>query len=43
MQKKVNQLTQVTNMKKMIMDKNQKIKELRDKLGKYEPVLDDAD
>lgn len=36
MQKKVNQLTQVTSMKKMIQDKNAKIKELRDRLGKYE-------
>lgn len=36
MQKKVNQLTQVTNMKKMIQDKNAKIEELRKRLGKYE-------
>lgn len=36
LQKKVNQLTQVTNMKKMIQDKNTKIAELRERLGKYE-------
>ncbi len=36
LQKKVNQLTQVTNMKKMIQDKNTKITELRERLGKYE-------
>lgn len=36
LQKKVNQLTQVTNMKKMIQDKNAKIAELRERLGKYE-------
>jgi len=28
-------------MKKMIQDKNSKIKELRDKLGKYETVEDE--
>ena len=36
LQKKVNQLTQVTNMKKMIQDKNTKITELRERLSKYE-------
>jgi peptidoglycan hydrolase CwlO-like protein len=36
LQKKVNQLTQVTNMKKMIQDKNTKIAELRERLSKYE-------
>ena len=36
LQKKVNQLTQVTNMKKMIQDKNMKITELRERLSKYE-------
>lgn len=36
LQKKVNQLTQVTNMKKMIQGKNTKIAELRERLGKYE-------
>ena len=36
LQKKVNQLTQVTNMKKMIQDKNAKINELRERLSKYE-------
>lgn len=43
LKKKVNQLTQVTNMKKMIQDKNTKIKVLRDKLGKYENVEEDED
>lgn len=38
MKKKVNQMTQVTNMKKMIQDKNAKIKQLREKLSKYESV-----
>ncbi|CDW86926.1 UNKNOWN [Stylonychia lemnae] len=41
LKKKVNQLTQVTNMKKMIQDKNSKIKTLRDRLGKYESVDED--
>jgi uncharacterized phage infection (PIP) family protein YhgE len=41
LQKKVNQMTQVTNMKKMIQDKNSKIKTLRDRLGKYENIEDD--
>ena len=43
LKKKVNQLTQVTNMKKMIQDKNTKIKTLREKLGKYENVDEDED
>lgn len=43
LKKKVNQLTQVTNMKKMIQEKNAKIKTLRDKLGKYESVEEDED
>ena len=38
----MNQLTQVTNMKKMIQDKNTKLNELRERLGKYENV-EDAD
>jgi len=38
LKKKINQLTQVNNMKKMIQDKNGKIKELRERLGKYEDV-----
>lgn len=40
LKKKVSQLTQVTNMKKMIQDKNEKIKDLRTRLGKYENVDD---
>ena len=43
LKKKVNQLTQVTNMKKMIQDKNGKIKELRERLGKYESVEGEDD
>lgn len=44
LQKKVNQLTQVTNMKKMIQDKNAKINELRERLSKYEADIGgDAD
>eukprot|EP00347_Sterkiella_histriomuscorum_P009298 403341739 len=43
LKKKVNQLTQVTNMKKMIQDKNTKIKQLRERLGKYEGVDDEDD
>ena len=43
LKKKVNQLTQVTNMKKMIQDKNGKIKELRERLGKYENVEGEDD
>ena len=42
MQKKVNQLTQVTNMKKMIQDKNTKIQELRERLSKYEADIGGA-
>ena len=30
-------------MKKMIQDKNNKIKELRDRLGKYEVTVDEDD
>ena len=41
--KKVNQLTQVNNMKKMIVDKNGQLKTLREKLSKYENIDDDAD
>ena len=38
-------MTQVTNMKKMIQDKNTKIAELRERLGKYEADIggDDQD
>ena len=43
LKKKVNQLTQVTNMKKMIQDKNTKIKELRERLSKYENVEGEDD
>ena len=43
MKKKLNQTTQVTNMKKMIQEKNGKIKQLREKLSKYESVDDDED
>ena len=43
MKKKLNQTTQVTNMKKMIQEKNAKIKQLREKLSKYESVDDDED
>uniref|UniRef100_A0A7S3CMM1 Leucine zipper transcription factor-like protein 1 n=1 Tax=Strombidium rassoulzadegani TaxID=1082188 RepID=A0A7S3CMM1_9SPIT len=39
--KKVNNLTQVNNMKKMIMDKNSHIKTLRDRLSKYENLDED--
>ena len=39
--KKVNQLTQVNNMKKMIVDKNNQLKTLREKLSKYENIDDD--
>ena len=39
--KKVNQLTQVTNMKKMIVDKNNQLKAVRERLGKYENLDDD--
>ena len=39
--KKVNQLTQVTNMKNMIVEKNTQIKTLREKLGQYENIEDD--
>ncbi len=38
LKKKVNQLTQVTNMKTMIQEKNAKISSLRERLGKYENV-----
>lgn len=40
-QKKVNQLTQVNNMKKMIIDKNNQLKALRERLSKYENLDDD--
>lgn len=40
-QKKVNEMTQVTNMKKMIQDKNAKITQLRERLSKYE--VDDSE
>jgi hypothetical protein len=36
-------MTQVTNMKKMLMDKNEKIAELRERLSKYEGQLGDDD
>ena len=39
--KKVNQLTQVTNMKNMIVEKNNQIKQLREKLGQYVNIDDD--
>ena len=39
--KKVNQLTQVTNMKKMIVDKNNQLKAVRERLSKYENLDDD--
>ena len=39
--KKVNQLTQVNNMKKMIVDKNNQLKTLRERLSKYENLDDD--
>ena len=39
--KKVNQLTQVNNMKKMIVDKNNQLKQLRERLGKYENIEGD--
>ena len=38
LKRKVSQLTQVTNMKKMIQDKNGLINDLKEKLGKYESV-----
>jgi len=38
LKKKVSQLTQVTNMQKMMRDKNQKIEELRERLSKHEVV-----
>ena len=38
MKKKVNQLAQVNNMKKMIVDKNSQIKQLRERLSKYEDL-----
>ena len=41
MKKKVNELTQVANMKKMIQQKNTQVKELRDRLSKYEKDDDD--
>ena len=41
MDKKVNSLTQVNNMKTMIQNKNKEIKELRERLGKYENLDDD--
>ena len=41
MKKKVNQLAQVNNMKKMIMDKNNQMKALRERLQKYENIDDD--
>lgn len=40
--KKVNQLTQVTTMKKLIQDKNSQIEALRARLSKYEAPDDDA-
>ena len=43
LKKRVNQLTQVTNMKKVIMDKNTKIKDLRDRLSKYENIDEDQE
>jgi leucine zipper transcription factor-like protein 1 len=41
LKKKVNQLTQVTNMKKMITEKNDQMKKLRERLSKYEKDEDD--
>ena len=41
LKKKVNQLTQVANMKKMLVEKNQALQDLRTKLSKYENVDDD--
>lgn len=41
LKKKVNQLTQVTNMKKMITEKNDQMKKLRERLSKYEKDDDD--
>jgi leucine zipper transcription factor-like protein 1 len=41
LKKKVNQLTQVTNMKKMITEKNEQMKKLRERLSKYEKDEDD--
>ena len=38
MKKKVNQLAQVNNMKKMIVEKNSQIKQLRERLSKYEDL-----
>jgi chromosome segregation ATPase len=43
LKKKVNQLTQVTNMKKMIQDKNTKIRGLMGRLAKYESVEEPDD
>ena len=43
LKKKLNQMTQVTNMKKMLQDKNAKIKTLRERLCKYESLEDDED
>lgn len=37
LKKKVNTLSQVTSMKKIIQDKNEEIKTLRSKLAKYDP------
>ena len=39
--KKVNQLTQVNNMKKMIVEKNAQLKSLRERLSKYENLDED--
>lgn len=43
LQKKVNQLTQVTTMKKLLQDKNSQIATLRSRLAKYEPLNPDDD
>ena len=41
LKKKVNQLTQVNNMKKMMADKNEQLKKLSERLSKYEKDEDD--